>query len=99
MTALVGADVIQRTFSRQVLREGDLISIDCGAITVDDSGRGWHGDAAITVPVAVLWVAAIRPPSSFSRAELDEALSGAAVHTDSTVKVARNEEGINTTSR
>ncbi|MEI8360366.1 MAG: type I methionyl aminopeptidase [Deltaproteobacteria bacterium] len=29
-----------------VLEEGDLISIDCGAI-VD----GWHGDAAITVPV------------------------------------------------
>ena len=32
--------------SRQVLREGDLISIDCGA-ELD----GWDGDAAITVPV------------------------------------------------
>jgi methionyl aminopeptidase len=31
---------------RQVLRAGDLISIDCGA-ELD----GWHGDAAITVPV------------------------------------------------
>jgi methionyl aminopeptidase len=30
----------------QVLRAGDLISIDCGA-ELD----GWHGDAAITVPV------------------------------------------------
>ena len=30
---------------RQVLRDGDLISIDCGAIL-----DGWHGDAAITVP-------------------------------------------------
>jgi methionyl aminopeptidase len=29
-----------------VLREGDLISIDFGAIV-----EGWHGDAAITVPV------------------------------------------------
>ncbi len=29
-----------------VLREGDLLSVDCGAI-VD----GWHGDAAISVPV------------------------------------------------
>lgn len=28
------------------LREGDLVSIDCGAIY-----RGWHGDAAITVEV------------------------------------------------
>ncbi|MEJ7757679.1 MAG: type I methionyl aminopeptidase [Nocardioidaceae bacterium] len=32
-----------------VLREGDVISIDCGAI-VD----GWHGDAAISVPVGVV---------------------------------------------
>ena len=31
---------------RQVLAEGDLISIDCGA-ELD----GWHGDAAITIPV------------------------------------------------
>jgi methionyl aminopeptidase len=31
---------------RQVLREGDLISIDCGA-DLD----GWHGDAAITIGV------------------------------------------------
>jgi len=30
----------------QALEEGDIISIDCGAI-VD----GWHGDSAITVPV------------------------------------------------
>jgi methionyl aminopeptidase len=31
---------------RKVLRDGDIVSIDCGAI-VD----GWHGDAAVTVPV------------------------------------------------
>jgi methionyl aminopeptidase len=30
----------------QILRDGDLISIDCGAIV-----GGWHGDAAITVGV------------------------------------------------
>ena len=30
----------------QVLHDGDLISIDCGAVL-----NGWHGDAAITVPV------------------------------------------------
>lgn len=28
------------------LREGDIVSIDCGAIL-----DGWHGDAAVTVPV------------------------------------------------
>jgi methionyl aminopeptidase len=31
---------------RQVLRDGDVISIDCGAVL-----HGWHGDAAITVGV------------------------------------------------
>ena len=30
----------------RVLNDGDLISLDCGAIV-----EGWHGDAAITVPV------------------------------------------------
>ena len=35
----------------RVLADGDLVSIDCGAIALDDAGRGWHGDAAITVPV------------------------------------------------
>ncbi|WP_456247946.1 type I methionyl aminopeptidase [Longispora urticae] len=32
--------------TKQVLRDGDLVSIDCGAIL-----DGWHGDSAITVPV------------------------------------------------
>lgn len=31
---------------RKRLRAGDIISIDCGAIV-----EGWHGDAAVTVPV------------------------------------------------
>ncbi|HET8660746.1 MAG TPA: type I methionyl aminopeptidase [Micromonosporaceae bacterium] len=31
---------------RQVLRDGDLVSVDCGAVL-----DGWHGDAAVTVPV------------------------------------------------
>jgi methionyl aminopeptidase len=30
----------------QVLADGDLVSIDCGAIL-----EGWHGDSAVTVPV------------------------------------------------
>ncbi|NMI00431.1 type I methionyl aminopeptidase [Pseudonocardia acidicola] len=33
----------------QVLTEGDLISVDCGAI-VD----GWHGDAAVTIPIGAV---------------------------------------------
>jgi methionyl aminopeptidase len=30
----------------RVIDEGDIVSIDCGAIV-----EGWHGDAAITIPV------------------------------------------------
>jgi methionyl aminopeptidase len=33
----------------KILRDGDIISIDCGAI-VD----GWHGDSAVTVPVGAI---------------------------------------------
>lgn len=35
--------------SRRILRDGDIISIDCGAIV-----RGWHGDAARTVGVGAI---------------------------------------------
>jgi methionyl aminopeptidase len=34
---------------RRTLRDGDIISIDCGAIV-----RGWHGDAALTVGVGAI---------------------------------------------
>ncbi|MBA2523206.1 MAG: type I methionyl aminopeptidase, partial [Solirubrobacterales bacterium] len=42
----VNDEVVHGIPGDRVLREGDLLSIDCGAI-VD----GWHGDAAVTVPV------------------------------------------------
>jgi methionyl aminopeptidase len=44
--ASVNDEIVHGIPGRRVLREGDIISIDCGAI-VD----GWHGDAAVTVPV------------------------------------------------
>src|SRR6266700_3033320 len=34
---------------RRSLREGDIVSIDCGAIV-----GGWHGDAALTVGVGTI---------------------------------------------
>ena len=37
----------------EVLREGDLISIDFGAIV-----EGWHGDAAVTVAIGAVAPAA-----------------------------------------
>jgi methionyl aminopeptidase len=42
----VNDEVVHGIPGARVLRDGDLVSIDCGAI-VD----GWHGDAAITVGV------------------------------------------------
>ncbi|MHC8502654.1 type I methionyl aminopeptidase [Pseudonocardia artemisiae] len=33
----------------QILAEGDLISVDCGAIL-----EGWHGDAAVTIPIGTV---------------------------------------------
>lgn len=33
----------------QVLADGDLISVDCGAIL-----DGWHGDSAVTIPVGTV---------------------------------------------
>jgi methionyl aminopeptidase len=45
--------------ARQVLRAGDLISIDCGAIL-----DGWHGDAAITVGVGETDPALLRMASA-----------------------------------
>ncbi len=43
----VNAQIVHAIPARdQVLRDGDLISIDCGAIL-----DGWHGDSAVTVAV------------------------------------------------
>jgi methionyl aminopeptidase len=42
----VNDEVVHGIPGRRVLRDGDVISIDCGAIV-----EGWHGDAAITVAV------------------------------------------------
>lgn len=45
----VNEEVVHGIPGRRRLAAGDLISLDCGAI-VD----GWHGDAAITVPVGTV---------------------------------------------
>ena len=44
--ASVNEEVVHGIPGSRVLQDGDVISIDCGAIV-----EGWHGDAAITVPV------------------------------------------------
>jgi methionyl aminopeptidase len=42
----INDEVVHGIPGDRVLRDGDLVSLDCGAIV-----EGWHGDAAITVPV------------------------------------------------
>ena len=54
----VNDQVVHGSPGDRVLAEGDLVSIDCGAIIVDGSGQGWHGDAAITVAVGEVSAAA-----------------------------------------
>jgi methionyl aminopeptidase len=42
----VNDEIVHGIPGKRVIRDGDIVSVDCGAI-VD----GWHGDAAITIPV------------------------------------------------
>ena len=44
--ASVNDEIVHGIPGPKVLREGDVVSIDCGAIVA-----GWHGDAAVTVGV------------------------------------------------
>ncbi len=44
--ASVNDEVVHGIPGPRVLADGDLLSIDCGAIL-----EGWHGDSAITVPI------------------------------------------------
>jgi methionyl aminopeptidase len=55
----------------QILAEGDLLSIDCGAIL-----DGWHGDAAVTVPIGTVTEADARL-SAACRAALDAGIAAA----------------------
>ena len=54
LCASVNDEVVHGIPGGRVLADGDVISIDCGAITLDDSGQGWHGDAAMTVAVGTV---------------------------------------------
>lgn len=51
----VNDEVVHGIPGPRVLHEGDLVSVDCGAIV-----NGWHADAAVTVPVGRVAAAAAR---------------------------------------
>ena len=58
---------------RRSLREGDIVSIDCGAIV-----GGWHGDAALTVGVGAISAAHARPARGVRDRAVARARPGAA---------------------
>lgn len=60
----VNEEVVHGIPGGRVLHDGDLVSIDCGAI-VD----GWHGDAAVSVPVGTV-SASVRQLSDHTEAAL-----------------------------
>jgi len=47
--ASVNDEIVHGIPGDRVLHDGDVVSLDCGAIV-----EGWHGDAAITVPVGAV---------------------------------------------
>lgn len=69
----VNDEIVHGIPGDRVLAEGDLISIDCGAI-VD----GWHGDAAISVPVGQI-APAVEQLSAVTEASLWAGLKAATV--------------------
>ncbi|HTD50508.1 MAG TPA: type I methionyl aminopeptidase, partial [Acidimicrobiia bacterium] len=56
----------------RVIEDGDIVSIDCGAIV-----EGWHADAAITIPVGSVDDASLRLLAC-TKAALDAAIAFAA---------------------
>ena len=54
--------------SSQVLEAGSIVSIDCGAVLMQDERTGWHGDAAITVPVGAVDAGALALVTATERA-------------------------------
>jgi methionyl aminopeptidase len=67
--ASVNDEIVHGIPGPRVLAEGDIVSIDCGAIV-----QGWHGDAAFTMPVGSASAAALRLISVTERS-LDAAIS------------------------
>lgn len=59
----VNDEVIHGIPGQRVLEEGDLLSVDCGAIV-----NGWHGDAAFTMPIGDASPEAVRLVSTADQA-------------------------------
>jgi methionyl aminopeptidase len=76
--ASVNDEVIHGIPGDRVLEEGDIVSIDCGAIV-----NGWHGDAAFTMGVGSIGADAVRLIETTERslyAGIDRLVDGGRLH-------------------
>ena len=69
----VNEEVVHGIPSGYVLREGDIISVDCGVIL-----NGWYGDSAFTFPVGAI-TEEVRRLLDYTRASLEEGVKEAVV--------------------
>jgi methionyl aminopeptidase len=67
----VNEEVVHGIPSEYVLKEGDIISVDCGVIL-----NGWYGDSAFTFPVGEI-KEEVRRLLDFTRAALEEGVKEA----------------------
>jgi methionyl aminopeptidase len=69
----VNDEVVHGIPSKYILKEGDIISVDCGVIL-----NGWYGDSAYTFPVGEI-SKEVRRLLDFTRASLEEGVKEAIV--------------------
>jgi methionyl aminopeptidase len=69
----VNDEVVHGIPSNYILKEGDIISVDCGVIL-----NGWYGDSAYTFPVGEI-SKEVRRLLDFTRASLEEGVKEAIV--------------------
>jgi methionyl aminopeptidase len=67
----VNEEVVHGIPSEYVLKEGDIISVDCGVIL-----NGWYGDSAFTFPVGMI-KDELKRLLKYTRASLEEGVKGA----------------------
>jgi len=67
----VNEEIVHGIPSKYVLREGDIISVDCGVIL-----NGWYGDSAFTFPVGEI-SEEVRRLLDYTRASLEEGVKEA----------------------
>ena len=67
----VNDEVVHGIPSNYILKEGDIISVDCGVIL-----NGWYGDSAFTFPVGEI-SKEVRRLLDFTRASLEEGVKEA----------------------